>query len=138
MRFWRFRGDSACTYPLAGSALHHATERYVRRRERGSAIVAKARAEHRPARHPNVGLRQQVADGVIPKVFTRPMFWLTVAPGHAVEGFVGESLGEVLVGVGAGEHVAEHVIRIGEVLLMLPALARIAVKRPVRHRRSGW
>ena len=35
---------------------------------------------------------------------------------HAVEGVVGEGLGEVLVGVGAGEHVAEHVIRIGEVL----------------------
>jgi hypothetical protein len=31
------------------------------------------------------------------------------------DGYLGECLGEVLVGVGAGEHIAEHGIRIGEV-----------------------
>src|SRR5262249_34070992 len=52
------------------------------------------------------------------KVFsaTGTVLWRHLRLGHAVNVVLGELLGEVLVGVGAGEHVAEHVIGIGEVL----------------------
>jgi len=56
------------------------------------------------------------------KVFTGAMLWLTV---------VGEGLGEVLVGVG-GEHVAEHVIRIGEVLHDIAGSGRDRSQAPGR------
>jgi hypothetical protein len=78
--------------------------------------MGKGRARHRIGIGADIGLRQQVADGVIREGLQRRDVLAYRRRGNAIEVVVGEGLGEVLVGVGAGEHVAEHVIRIGEVL----------------------
>jgi hypothetical protein len=65
----------------------------------------------------DIRLRQQVADGVIGEALERRDVLAHLRRGQAVEDVVGEGLSEiVLVGIGAGEHIAEGVIRIGEVL----------------------
>jgi len=64
----------------------------------------------------DIGLAQQITDGVIREGLHRRDALAHRRRGDAIEGVIGKGLGKGLVGVGAGEHVAERVIRIGEVL----------------------
>jgi hypothetical protein len=77
-------------------------------------------------------MRSENLLGIIRQALQRRDVLAHLCRGHAVEGVVGEGLGEVvLVGVGAGEHVVEHIAGIGEVLHDVARGGRIAVKRLV-------
>jgi hypothetical protein len=78
--------------------------------------MGQRRAGQRIGVIPDIGLRQQVADGVIGEVLHRCRVLGHRRRLHAVEVVVGEGLVEVRVGIGAGQHVAEHVVGVGEVL----------------------